>query len=98
MMDREAWCATVHRVAKSWTWLSDWTELFYDGSTKLVNTKPQNIIEEDERKSNLREEYTCSWIRRHLKMPVKLICRFNAFLIRNDSCLEGESQIYSEKV
>ena len=23
-MDREAWWATVHRVAKSWTWLSNW--------------------------------------------------------------------------
>ena len=26
-MDREAWHATVHGVAKSKTWLSDWTEL-----------------------------------------------------------------------
>ena len=27
VMDKEAWWATVHGVAKSWTWLSNWTEL-----------------------------------------------------------------------
>ena len=27
VMDREAWFAADHVVAKSWTWLSDWTEL-----------------------------------------------------------------------
>ena len=27
VMDREAWHAVAHGVARSWTWLSDWTEL-----------------------------------------------------------------------
>ena len=27
VMDREAWRAAVHAVAKSWTWLSNWTQL-----------------------------------------------------------------------
>ena len=29
VMDREAWNTAVHGVTKSWTWLSDWTELNY---------------------------------------------------------------------
>ena len=27
VMDREAWRAAIHGVAKSWAWLSNWTEL-----------------------------------------------------------------------
>ena len=30
VMDREAWRAAIHGVAKSRTWLSDWTELNWD--------------------------------------------------------------------
>ena len=35
VMDREAWRAAIHGVAKSWTQLSDWTELNW--SPKLSN-------------------------------------------------------------
>ena len=31
VMDREAWCAVVHGLTKSWLRLSDWTDL------KLLN-------------------------------------------------------------
>ena len=27
VMDREAWCAAIHGITKSWTQLNDWTEL-----------------------------------------------------------------------
>ena len=31
VMDREAWHAVIHVVAKNQTWLSDWTELNWEG-------------------------------------------------------------------
>ena len=37
VMNREAWCAVVHGVAKGWTWLNDWTELNWYVYKKLCN-------------------------------------------------------------
>ena len=36
VMDREAWSAAVHGVAKNWTRLSDWTELNWYNTCKKV--------------------------------------------------------------
>ena len=36
VMDRDAWRAAIHGVAKSQTWLSDWTELNWKVQSKLI--------------------------------------------------------------
>ena len=36
VMDREAWRAAIHGVAKSWTQLSDWTELNWMGLDVMI--------------------------------------------------------------
>ena len=36
VMDREALCAAVHGVTKSWTWLSNWTELNWNITIMLI--------------------------------------------------------------
>ena len=47
-MDREAWCAAVHGIAKSQTQLSDWTELipraFFPGGSMVKNTSARSTI------------------------------------------------------
>ena len=44
VMDREAWRAAVHAVAKSQTWLSDWTELnWWKLSWKEINIATSSI-------------------------------------------------------
>ena len=39
VMDKEAWHAEIHGVAKSWTWLSDWTELNWNDYTVEVTNR-----------------------------------------------------------
>ena len=44
--DREAWRAAVHVVAKSWTWLSDWTTKEFQSvikPPKLKKKKKMNL-------------------------------------------------------
>ena len=47
VMDREAWHAAVHGVAKNWTWLSDWTELSHPNGRKQRGTKKSLEFETD---------------------------------------------------
>ena len=46
VMDREAWHAAIHEIAKSQTQLSEWTELNWTGGT-LVGYSPWGYKELD---------------------------------------------------
>ena len=73
VMDREAWRAVVHGVAKSWTRLSDWTKLNWTEWKKLKNI-------------NRYRDIPCSWVGRIniAKMTIlpNAIYRFNVILIK----------------
>ena len=60
VMDREAWHAAIHGVAKSRTWLSDWTELTVNGRLmsflRLVNF-PVCFVSKDNHLESLVEEH-----------------------------------------
>ena len=43
VMDREAWRPAVHGVAKSWTWLSDWTELRTRWLDGIINSMGMSL-------------------------------------------------------
>ena len=55
VMDREAWRAAIHGVAKSWTWLRDWTELNWILGIlqSAVKTIPGNTLRKKNQKDKL---------------------------------------------
>ena len=44
VMDREAWRAVIHGVAKSWTQLSNWTELNPLNSSDLIGHRDPSVL------------------------------------------------------
>ena len=57
--DREAWRAALHGVAKSQTWLSNWTEL--NCSTSITVEKKLMNIFENELEYKLKQKYVVYW-------------------------------------
>ena len=58
-MDREAWHAVIHGVAKSPTWLSDWTELNWTELQTIYIESNVNLTLETEVVSLVSEE---AWV------------------------------------
>ena len=52
-MDRKAWCAAVYGVTKSWTQLSDWTELNWTDKEELTICGPKSWVFKVSQKGDL---------------------------------------------
>ena len=60
VMDREAWYAAVLGVTRSWTWLSDWTELILSGLCVNCYCKNDGFSPKQCEFSSVGKESTCN--------------------------------------
>ena len=97
VMDREAWHAVIHGVAKSRTQLSDWTELnwmrsHYKTSHWKTNTnlmKDQSLSEEKAKKTQ-----HCERLKMHTDIHTMGFCKGRMFLGSNLSIHITNLKIY----
>ena len=66
VMDREAWCAAIHGVAKSWTQLSNWTELDWVLTMKYTMLGTMELGKEGDMVPA--EDFTDYWKRENIKV------------------------------
>ena len=85
-MNREDWCAAVHGVAKSQTWLSDWTELNW---TEILSSSTESRMVLDWSLSALRSGflgccYPGSWLGLMFLPPAS----GSSFSVKSKLCLQ----------
>ena len=80
VMNREAWCTAVHRVAKSWTRLNDWTDMYmynwltFMAGNSIVNQLYSNKKTKKQTKSKADQKYNwTSSILNHKKSQTEFL-------------------------
>ena len=82
VMDREAWCAGIHGVAKSLTWLSDWTELNWTARKENTGDPSQSNVSLNSKIGQVLRVCAYSWLglsRKEVSVELGQISRSPSF-------------------